>query len=85
MKRILKKVMKRSERLENQKNMEFWEIFKERIFWREIELRGKGERDWGGNFIGHFKQVFFGNRAVHGRLLIKIEAYHIIDGNNAIP
>ena len=47
MKRILKKVMKRSEGLENEKNVQFWEIFKERIFWREIELRGKGERDWG--------------------------------------
>lgn len=36
-------------------NLQFGEIFEEIIFLIEIELRGKGERDWGSNFIGYLK------------------------------
>ena len=54
---------------------------------REIELRGKGERDWGSNFIGYLKLLLLFLEQAGTMLgnLLKLKRMIDINGNNTIP
>ena len=55
---------------------------------REIELRGKGERDWGSNFIGYLKLLLLLFLEQAGTMLgnlLKLKHMIDINGNNTIP